>query len=39
MSQKFSLYDDMTIAENFTFFGGIYGLRIRKIREKNDFLP
>jgi ABC-2 type transport system ATP-binding protein len=37
MSQKFSLYDDMTIAENFTFFGGIYGMRMKEIREKMNF--
>ncbi len=37
MSQKFSLYDDMTIAENFTFFGGIYGLRRKEIRLKMNF--
>jgi ABC-2 type transport system ATP-binding protein len=37
MSQKFSLYDDMTIAENFTFYGGIYGLRNGKIRERMNF--
>jgi ABC-2 type transport system ATP-binding protein len=37
MSQKFSLYEDMTIAENFTFFGGIYGLRMKQIREKMNF--
>ena len=37
MSQKFSLYEDMTIAENFTFFGGIYGMRMKQIREKMNF--
>ena len=30
MSQKFSMYDDLTIKENITFFGGIYGLSDRK---------
>ena len=37
MSQKFSLYDDMTIAENFTFYGGIYGMRNGTIRERMNF--
>ncbi|MEM1337381.1 MAG: ABC transporter ATP-binding protein [Bacteroidota bacterium] len=34
MSQKFSLYNDLTVAQNIRFFGGIYGLSTKKIKEK-----
>lgn len=36
MSQKFSLYPDLTVRENIRLFGGIYGLRDKIIREKTD---
>jgi len=38
MSQKFTLYEDLTIAENIRFYGGIYGLTYKTIREKSRAL-
>ncbi|HEY1045063.1 MAG TPA: ABC transporter ATP-binding protein [Bacteroidia bacterium] len=38
MSQKFSLYEDLTVMENIRFFGGIYGLSNSTIKEKGEEL-
>jgi ABC-2 type transport system ATP-binding protein len=38
MSQKFSLYDDLTILENIEFFGGIYGLSDAQLKNKSESL-
>lgn len=38
MSQKFSLYEDLTVLENIRFFGGIYGLSDKQIKEKSGQL-
>ena len=36
MSQKFSLYEDMTVAQNIRLFGGIYGLNDHEIMCRID---
>jgi ABC-2 type transport system ATP-binding protein len=38
MSQKFSLYEDLTIVENIRFYGGIYGLSNTAIKAKTEQL-
>ena len=36
MSQKFSLYEDMTVRENIRLYGGIYGLSDREVRSRTE---
>ncbi|MBC9932164.1 ABC transporter ATP-binding protein [Chitinophaga qingshengii] len=38
MSQKFSLYENLTVVENIEFFGGVYGLSSAEIRRRSDRL-
>jgi len=38
MSQKFSLYDNLTVKENIHFFGGIYGIPRKELKEKTNEL-
>lgn len=38
MSQKFSMYEDLTVKENFLFYGGVYGLKRKVIMERLDMM-
>lgn len=38
MSQKFSLYDNLTVLENITFYGGVYGVPRREIKARSGEL-
>jgi ABC-2 type transport system ATP-binding protein len=37
MTQRFSLYDDLSVRQNLRFFGGIYGLRGSDLRDREEW--
>ncbi len=39
MSQRFSLYDDLTVDENIAFYGGIYGVEPARLAERRALDP
>jgi ABC-2 type transport system ATP-binding protein len=38
MSQRFSLYDDLTVEENIEFFGGVYGVKPQALKARRDYV-
>ncbi|MCF8277448.1 MAG: ATP-binding cassette domain-containing protein [Flavobacteriales bacterium] len=38
MSQKFSMFGDLTVKENFLFYGGVYGLKRKVVLERLDMM-
>ena len=38
MSQRFSLYEDLTVVQNIRFYGGIYGLSRKEIKSATEFI-
>ncbi len=38
LSQRFSLYNDLTVAENLNFFGGTYGVRGEQLRARKAYV-
>ena len=38
MTQRFSLYNDLTVEENLNFYGGVYGVHGQKLQERKTYI-